>query len=145
MQRIVDNYSELRKHDNSVAAYNQVIQFQSFSEKNTQCLLKHLQMFGLLAQDDTFKFENQIAVITFTLDKYIDKVCESLAEQAYYHFLKRNKSEDFNFTVSLLLQKQGYYNVQAVNSHNHLMKRMKLLIKITEQMKGGILTPEQSA
>ena len=102
-------------------------------------------MFGLLAQDDTFKFENQIAVITFTLDKYIDKVCESLAEQAYCHFLKRNKSEDFNFTVSLLLQKQGYYNVQAVNSHNHLMKRMKLLIKITEQMKGGILTPEQSA
>jgi len=120
-----------------------VIQFQSYTEKNAQVLLKHLQLFSSLVERDNFKFENHINMICFTLDKYIDRLCEQQAEQTYFAFLKRNKNEDFNLTLSLLIQKQGYYNVQALGSHNHLSKRLKLLTKITSIMKGEILTQEQ--
>ena len=33
------------------------------------------------------------------------------------------------------MQKQGYFNVQALGSHNHLQKRLKQLYKITTNLK----------
>ena len=91
---------------------------------------------------EQFKFENMDTTIAFVLDKYIDSKSELLSEQAYFAFLKRNNNEEFCHTLALLVQKNGYYNLQALNSHNHTIKRLKLLTKVTSLMNTQFLSVE---
>ena len=127
------------KREKATEAYNQVVTSYSYTEKNQACVVKHLKVYELLAGLDDFRLDNADKMVAYTLEKYMEKPCETQAYQTYVAFLRRHNNDDFNHTMQLLLTRGGYYNLAAMKSHNYLQKRLRLCDKVTSVMKTEIL------
>ena len=83
-------------------------------------------------------------MIAYVLDKLVDQRFEKQADSTYRAFLTRNQNEEFPAVLALLVQKQGYFNVQALKSHNHLQGRLRQLHRTTGELK-SILNEQELA
>jgi hypothetical protein len=93
-------------------AYNQIVTLYSYTDKNSKCLVLFLKIFEQLANTPgEFKLDNPDKMIAYTLEKYMDKVCEAQAYDTYLAFLKRAEGLEFNHNLNLLVSRHGYYNV----------------------------------
>ena len=117
---IVNGVDEFLKTDKSLGeayiksceAYNQIVTMYSFTEKNAQCILQFLKIYQQLANTPSdWKLDNPDKMIAYTLERYMDKLCESQAFDTYLSFLKRSDGLEFHHNLSLAVLKQGYYNV----------------------------------
>lgn len=143
LEDLIEHFDVFIKRDRAAEAYNQVVTSYSYTEKNQACVVKHLKVYELLASVDDFRLDNPDKMVAYTLEKYMDKQCETQAYQTFIAFLRRNNNEEFNHTMQLLLTRGGYYNATAMKSHNHLQRRLRLCDKITTVMKSEILTADQ--
>ena len=103
-----------------------------------------MQLYGTIAdKDHFFKFDGTEKLVAYILDKYIDSRFEKSAEQTYIILLTRNMNEQFYDLLSLLVQKQSYFNAQANKSHKHLQKKLQLLLKITSGVRNEYFMEDQ--
>lgn len=142
MQLILEGTPEFVKHESGSLAFNQLIANYSFTEKQAIVVAKHLSLLTLLVDlSSYYRLENTDKVIAFCLDKYTDSKFEQSCFSVYTKLLTKNNNDDFHKTLCLLFLKQGHFNPQTEKSHNHLAKRLKLLLRITSTL-GEYLSSE---